>query len=342
MANNGDKNKKDKELHSREENKKFLNNIKSLIEAQKIRMDLKEAYPLVLNNNLYALLNPEEFIKVLVPNKKEEIDTIEIYFDTEHINLDEILPLLDSINNIYKGTAKALGIDPLYNPLIITKLEKGSLLAWLRGKKQVIIVAIPIICAVISTSLDSANFIEDHFDKKAPVTECALPNEVFLEGKYLSQNLNMEYECITKDKKIRFKISSKQESKENLYKTYTVKENDTLSSIALINDIDLNSLLAMNNLRMNDTIYPGQKLKVLTSYQTEFKDFLMKKYRISESSARDYVGRFNGILARGIYKGENEITPRMEAAVEKEYPNSKEHYLLTLKRYIEFKQERDK
>lgn len=72
----------------------------------------------------------------------------------------------------------------------------------------------------------------------------------------------------------------------------------------------------------------------------EFKDFLMKKYRIGEKSARDYVGRFNGIVARGIYKGENEITPSMKVTVEREFPNSKMHYLLTLERYIEFQQKR--
>ena len=62
----------------------------------------------------------------------------------------------------------------------------------------------------------------------------------------------------------------------------------------------------------------------------EFKDFLMKKYRIGEKSARDYVGRFNGIVARGIYKGENEITPSMKVAVEREFPNSKSITFLPL------------
>ncbi|SFE90669.1 hypothetical protein SAMN05428981_11011 [Bacillus sp. OV194] len=74
----------------------------------------------------------------------------------------------------------------------------------------------------------------------------------------------------------------------------------------------------------------------------EFKDFLIKEYRIGEKSARDYVGRFNGIVARGIYKGENEITPCMKVAIEREFPNSKGHYLLTLERFIEFQQKKDK
>lgn len=64
----------------------------------------------------------------------------------------------------------------------------------------------------------------------------------------------------------------------------------------------------------------------------------MNEYSIGESSANDYVGRLNGILEKGIYKGENELTPVMEAAIIKEYPNSKGHYLLALKRFIEFQQ----
>ena len=44
-----------------------------------------------------------------------------------------------------------------------------------------------------------------------------------------------------------------------------------------------------------------------------FKDFLKLEYRISESSAKDYVGSFNGIVNRGIYKGENEITPSLNS-----------------------------
>lgn len=68
----------------------------------------------------------------------------------------------------------------------------------------------------------------------------------------------------------------------------------------------------------------------------EFKDFLMREYRISEGSAEDYVGRLNGILKRGIYKGENELTPNLKAAIVREYPKSKNNYLLALERYICF------
>ncbi|MFL0365222.1 hypothetical protein ACH0BF_19650 [Pseudobacillus sp. 179-B 2D1 NHS] len=67
-----------------------------------------------------------------------------------------------------------------------------------------------------------------------------------------------------------------------------------------------------------------------------YKDYLMKKYRISESSAKDYEGRLNGLVNRGIYKGENEMTVSLTAAIEKEYPNSKNHYILAIKRYIDF------
>ena len=70
----------------------------------------------------------------------------------------------------------------------------------------------------------------------------------------------------------------------------------------------------------------------------EFNDFLMKEYKIGDKSAQDYVGRFNGILARGIYNGENEFTPNVKVAIEREFSNSKAHYLLTLERYIKFKE----
>ncbi|MBN3547977.1 hypothetical protein [Fictibacillus barbaricus] len=73
----------------------------------------------------------------------------------------------------------------------------------------------------------------------------------------------------------------------------------------------------------------------------EFKDFLIKEYRISEKSARDYVGRLNGIIARGIYQGEKGITPSMNAAIKREFPNSKGHYLLTLERFIDFQLQKE-
>lgn len=68
----------------------------------------------------------------------------------------------------------------------------------------------------------------------------------------------------------------------------------------------------------------------------KFKDFLIQEYRIRESSAKDYVGRFKGIVKSGIYKGNNQMTPILKAAIEKKFPNSKQHYILTLERYIEF------
>lgn len=74
----------------------------------------------------------------------------------------------------------------------------------------------------------------------------------------------------------------------------------------------------------------------------KFKDFLMQEYRISESSAKDYVGRFKGIVNRGKYKGDNQMTPTLKADIEKEFPNSKKHYILTLERYIEFQKKKEK
>ncbi|QGG53141.1 hypothetical protein [Lysinibacillus pakistanensis] len=69
----------------------------------------------------------------------------------------------------------------------------------------------------------------------------------------------------------------------------------------------------------------------------EFKDYLMQEYNISESSAKDYVGRFNGIINRGLYNGEDKMTNTLKEAIEKEFPNSKNHYFLTLERYIKYK-----
>lgn len=55
----------------------------------------------------------------------------------------------------------------------------------------------------------------------------------------------------------------------------------------------------------------------------EFKDYLMQEYNISESSAKDYVGRFNGIINRGLYNGEDKMTNTLKEAIEKEFPNLK-------------------
>ncbi len=73
----------------------------------------------------------------------------------------------------------------------------------------------------------------------------------------------------------------------------------------------------------------------------EFREFLMREYLLGKKSAEDYVSRFNGIVERGIYDGESEFTPSMRAIIEAEFPNSKNHYLLTLKRYIEFKKRKN-
>jgi hypothetical protein len=69
----------------------------------------------------------------------------------------------------------------------------------------------------------------------------------------------------------------------------------------------------------------------------KFEDFLMQEYGIKESSAKDYVGRFNGIVNKGLYKGEKDMTHALKEAVEKEFPNSENHYILALERYIKFK-----
>ncbi|MEK5109505.1 hypothetical protein MHI57_22835 [Cytobacillus sp. FSL K6-0129] len=70
----------------------------------------------------------------------------------------------------------------------------------------------------------------------------------------------------------------------------------------------------------------------------KFKDFLMKEYQIGEKSARDYEGRLNGLINKGIYKGESQITNIMRETIEKEFSKSEAHYLLTIERYIAFQE----
>ncbi|WP_249594327.1 hypothetical protein [Peribacillus frigoritolerans] len=70
----------------------------------------------------------------------------------------------------------------------------------------------------------------------------------------------------------------------------------------------------------------------------EFEDYLRQKYHLGDKSVKDYAGRWNGILNKGLYNGETELTPSLIAAVDSEYPEDS-HYRLTLKRYIEFQKE---
>ena len=79
--------------------------------------------------------------------------------------------------------------------------------------------------------------------------------------------------------------------------------------------------------------HQGQDFEVL---MRRYKDFLIQEYHLSESSAKDYVGRYKGIINRGTYNGDSLMTPTLKAAIEKEFPNSKKHYVLNLERYIEF------
>lgn len=69
----------------------------------------------------------------------------------------------------------------------------------------------------------------------------------------------------------------------------------------------------------------------------DFKSFLMEEYNLGEKSARDYEGRLNGIIASGIYNGEREVSPSLIKLIEEKFPNSFNHYRLTIERYIEFK-----
>jgi hypothetical protein len=67
----------------------------------------------------------------------------------------------------------------------------------------------------------------------------------------------------------------------------------------------------------------------------EFEDYLRKNYHLGDKSVKDYISRWNGILNKGLYNGETELTPSLRATVDRDYPEAS-HYRLTLKRYIEF------
>lgn len=69
----------------------------------------------------------------------------------------------------------------------------------------------------------------------------------------------------------------------------------------------------------------------------DFKEYLLKEYKMGETSANQYVGRLKGILKRGLYNGERTLTPGILAALEEEYSeNSIKNYKPTIERYIDF------
>lgn len=74
-------------------------------------------------------------------------------------------------------------------------------------------------------------------------------------------------------------------------------------------------------------------------YGMEFGEFLRKNYHLGDKSVKDYISRWNGILNKGLYNGETELTPSLIVSVDREYPEDS-HYRLTLKRYIEFQNKR--
>ena len=68
----------------------------------------------------------------------------------------------------------------------------------------------------------------------------------------------------------------------------------------------------------------------------DFHVFLKEEYELSESTAKGYVGRLNGMIAKQIIPTDKEIKPSLEKAIEMNFPNSSNHYKLAMKRYIEF------
>ncbi|MDQ0197075.1 LysM peptidoglycan-binding domain-containing protein [Neobacillus ginsengisoli] len=244
-----------------ENEKEFLINIENFIDSIKKEFDF---FILVNENNYEALNKPDSFIKMIAPMNNKKIDTLELYLDSEVIKLVEVLELLNAVNYIYHKATRALGFNPSDFPLELTKIEKGSLIVWLRGKKDAIMLTATIIQAILAGATFGYELWKDHYKQNAPMVQCSVPTEVFIKGKKLSDNFNMEYECNTSEKTntIKFKVSSKEVVNKNDIKTYTVREGDTLSSIAIEQNIDLNTLLQDNNLKLGDIIMPGQKLKI--------------------------------------------------------------------------------
>ncbi|WP_335695504.1 vWA domain-containing protein [Sporosarcina ureae] len=90
------------------------------------------------------------------------------------------------------------------------------------------------------------------------------------------------------------------------------------------------------SIRTINLITPHSNSTIRKEFTMQFKEFLKNNYNLSEKSACDYVSRMNGILDRNIFNGEKQITPIMEHSIEREFKKSKGHYMLALKRYIEF------
>lgn len=42
-----------------------------------------------------------------------------------------------------------------------------------------------------------------------------------------------------------------------------------------------------------------------------FKEYLLKEYKMGETSANQYVDRLKGIIKRGLYNGESTLTPSL-------------------------------
>jgi LysM repeat protein len=259
MENDREKNK---EHQSNNMNEVFFERIDQYLDSLKDEMVLNYK-PVVIVENLKKALSAE-YIRLPLPNKLENIDTIELYLDSEVIKLDETLLLLDKVNYIYKNTAKDLGIDPSDHPLVIDRIEIGSLLVRLKGKKKAIYATLILICAVISAGKDSSDWWKDLFHKNSTIEECPIEKDVFLVANELNEQYNFEYDCVTNDKTVKYKVITKNELQSN---EYTVKKGDTYTKIAQINNIDINLLLKINGLDVDDIIYPGQKLKIVDPHE---------------------------------------------------------------------------
>lgn len=78
------------------------------------------------------------------------------------------------------------------------------------------------------------------------------------------------------------------------YKKYIVKKGDSIYSIARNNDVDFNTLLALNGLNKTDYIYPNQEIIIPTNrvYITKENDTvydIMDKFNLDLNDLKDLL-----------------------------------------------------
>ncbi|WP_342433412.1 hypothetical protein [Neobacillus sp. FSL H8-0543] len=80
----------------------------------------------------------------------------------------------------------------------------------------------------------------------------------------------------------------------------------------------------------------------IQEFLMKYEKFLRQVCKLGESSIKDYIGRGNGLINRGIYNGESTITATMLAEIERQYKkNSVKNYVVALRYMIESKKKNE-